>query len=325
VRVGLDPASGKLSKRQDTLYAGRFTNFTVTGDGGSIVIDEGTTETSFWALEVADAIKGRFSDARRLEKTSTPLTAQISPNGARILLSRTVPTSSGASERRLSVIPFDGGAEAVLNSQGSPVGAFWSDSVTVAIETQTERGTHVALLDVRTGAPGRTLDLPDSIYRDIEPLADGWSWIPADADRVVIQRAGKATEFPQPAWFASLSGQSHDPGRPRLAVSGWNTGSNDTLGVIVIPLDGGAPVTWVRAFSESGSGHFLVDGTLLLTNRATQEFMSLVRVRTPGHLEIIGTIPRPVRAVSVSDDLRRAAVTTSDYHGDAWMSRVVRP
>jgi hypothetical protein len=33
---------------------------------------------------------------------------------------------------------------------------------------------------------------------------------------------------------------------------------------------------------------------------------------------------RPL-AVSVSDDLKRAVVIESDYHGDACMSRIVRP
>jgi len=32
-----------------------------------------------------------------------------------------------------------------------------------------------------------------------------------------------------------------------------------------------------------------------------------------------------VDGVSVSGDLKRAAILERDYHGDAWMSRIVRP
>jgi hypothetical protein len=53
--------------------------------------------------------------------------------------------------------------------------------------------------------------------------------------------------------------------------------------------------------------------------------MTLYRVRGPRRVDRLGTIPRPVTSFSASKDLRRAAVVTQEYHGDAWMSRVVRP
>ncbi len=36
-------------------------------------------------------------------------------------------------------------------------------------------------------------------------------------------------------------------------------------------------------------------------------------------------MPRSVAGITVSDDLKRAVVIESDYHGDAYMSRIVRP
>jgi hypothetical protein len=42
-------------------------------------------------------------------------------------------------------------------------------------------------------------------------------------------------------------------------------------------------------------------------------------------MQRLGKVPRSVAGVSLSDDLKRALVLESDYHGDAFMSRVVRP
>jgi hypothetical protein len=54
----------------------------------------------------------------------------------------------------------------------------------------------------------------------------------------------------------------------------------------------------------------------------TQQTMVLQRVRGPGRIEVLGTIPRPVFRVTVSDDMRKAAVTVRQRHGDVWRSRV---
>ena len=88
---------------------------------------------------------------------------------------------------------------------------------------------------------------------------------------------------------------------------------------------GGSETPWATVFSEGGDGLWLADRSLLYASREGQETMSLYHVRAPGRSERLGTIPRPVTAFSVTTDLKRAAVTIRDYHGDAWMSRVVRP
>jgi hypothetical protein len=41
-------------------------------------------------------------------------------------------------------------------------------------------------------------------------------------------------------------------------------------------------------------------------------------------VDTLGEVPKPVVGMSVSADLRRAAVLTREYHGDAWMHRLAR-
>ncbi|MFN2638448.1 MAG: hypothetical protein ABR585_15740, partial [Gemmatimonadaceae bacterium] len=50
----------------------------------------------------------------------------------------------------------------------------------------------------------------------------------------------------------------------------------------------------------------------------------VLRFDAPGVTHSIGTFNRPPDALSLSRDLRRAVVTTSEYHGDAWLMRVIR-
>ena len=111
VRIGIDPEKGKLSTRQDTLLSGNYNNFSVTADGSTLVIDDGTQDFSLWALGLTDALKGKFAETERLTKASTQLVAGLSPDGARLLLARNQPTSAGGSQRRFSILPFSGGNE----------------------------------------------------------------------------------------------------------------------------------------------------------------------------------------------------------------------
>ena len=69
---------------------------------------------------------------------------------------------------------------------------------------------------------------------------------------------------------------------------------------------------------------WLKDGTLLLLLGDTPETYSIYHLLSPGRAVKLGTIPRRVSSLSVSDDLKRAAVVVRNYHGDAWMSKVVR-
>ena len=57
---------------------------------------------------------------------------------------------------------------------------------------------------MRNGATSRTVDLPDSLVRDVVPLPDGWAWMPASSDRLIVRRGDKTTEIPKPEWFVAI-------------------------------------------------------------------------------------------------------------------------
>jgi len=305
------------------LLTGTITSFSVTSDGSAVAYDQGTYDYGSWALNLADALKGRFPDSRRLVQASTPVTTAVSPDGARLLVTRTLPSASGALERRLSIMPFAGGAEVPLQTAGSPIGGYWRDSVSVLVGTGS-RGQHAALLDVRTGAVERTLELADTNFVDLTSLPDGWAWIPGSDDRIVVQRAGRTTEIRKPAWFGVLFQVNADPTGRRIGMSGWSASTFDTLGVAVVSSDGGTPVMWAKHFAEGGGMVFLSDGSLGFEVLPSEETVTLYRVPAPGQLDLLGTVPRPVTGVTGSADLKRVSVDTKDYHGDAWMSRVVK-
>ena len=323
IRLGVDPATGRLASRQDTLLSGNFNNFSVTADGSTLVVDDGTSTFSLWALGFPEALHGKFADGERRTRSSTRLQSQLSPNGTRILVTRNIASASGQSERRFSIQSFEGGAEAPLNTASGTRGGRWIDSVTVQFGGQTSAGRHVALVDARTGATGRTLDIPDSLARGVTALPDGWAWIPSTADKVVIQRGGKTTEIPRPAWFGAIFDLDLDPAGQHLVIAGWGV-SYDSIGAAVVPLEGGTPVMWATSPAEQGDAEFLADGAVLFTPWDTPESIVFYRVPTAGKLERLGKVPRSVAGVSVSDDLKRAAVLEADYHGDAYMSRIIR-
>ena len=324
VRLAIDPATGKLATRQDTLLSGGFNSFSVTADGTTLVVDDGTADYSLWATNGKDALEGRFP-AEPLLKSSTRINGQLSPDGALVLVRRNLPSPSGRTEPRFSIIPFAGGAERPLDAKGTPRGAFWVDSVTVAIGGQSATGVHLSLLDARTGAPGRSLDLPDSLVQSVVVLPDGWAWIPATNDRVVVQRGGKTREIRAPRWFGSIYDLKVDRTATRLAMTGWNASTFDTLGVAVVPVDGGTPEIWARQPAEQGASRFLADGSLLFAPWDTPETVPFFRVRGPDSMERLGSVPRSVEGVTFSDDLSRTAVLEVARHGDAFMSRLVRP
>jgi len=324
VRVGLDPATGKLAERQDTLLSGTFNNFSVTADGTTLVIDDGASDYTLWALDVPDAVKGKFADPGRRLTTSTRIGSSLSPDGSRLLLSRRVPTGAGATERRYSIMPFAGGGETALNVPGGADWAGWTDSVTVRVAKHTAAGTRAALLDVRTGATSRTVTLPDSILVDVLPVPDGWAWMPATRDRVRIERAGKTVEIAKPSWFGVLTGLAVDPRGERVAIIGWNAGTFDSLGVAVAPLAGGAPTFWTADAAENGELEWLDDGSLLFAPWDTPESALLDKLSGPGKPTRLGRISRPSADISVSADLKRISVVERNYHGDAFTSRIVR-
>ena len=65
--------------------------------------------------------------------------------------------------------------------------------------------------------------------------------------------------------------------------------------------------------------------SILFTPWDTPESAVLYKVSGPGRLDWLGAVTRPIAGISVSSDLERIGVLESNYHGDAFMSRIVRP
>lgn len=324
VRIAIDRATGRLATRQDTMVTGLFTNFSLTADGGGMVMDEGTYDYNVWAVDAAALLTGRYPDDRRIAHASNSVNAAVSPDGGRLLVRRIVPISGGHTEARYGVMPFAGGSEAPLGGVGAPVEAFWTDSVTVGVETQTPTGLHLVQVDVRTGTQRNGTDLPDSVLASAVALPDGWAWIPATADRIVVRQGGHTREFPKPAWYAFLLYVAIDPSSHQIFYDGLNRSTGDSLGVGVLTLADGSMTQWASMFAEAGRVTPLRDGTAFLEVAQTQEFLTFFKLAGPGQIERLGVSPRPLRAVSVSSELRRATALERDYRADAWMSKVVR-
>jgi hypothetical protein len=329
VRIPFDATSGRLSSTADTLYTGAHTGFSVTADGRILVLDEGSIELGLWGLDVSEAVRGVFPEQKRLGRSTSALNVRLSPDGKRVLIGRDA--GAAGAFRRWSTIPFSGGADTPLALAGETMDAVWSDSATVATRERTPTGGRFALVDVRTGAVREPFVAQDSALRDSRSYSNvpggGWAWVGQGGGDVRVQLPGEASprRIVLPAWYMSAIAVEASRGGRHVAFGGWQAPIAESLGVSVISLADGAVTPWLTTFGEAGDLHRLKDGTFLLLLRDTPGTYSLHHLLGPGRSEKLGTIPRTVSSLSVSEDLKRAAVVVRDYHGDAWMSRVVRP
>jgi hypothetical protein len=326
VRVALDRGTGRLATRQDTMAHGLFTAFSLTSDGSAMVMDEGTYDHGVWAIPLDSALRGQFPEERRLARASTPVIGAMSPDGARLLVRRTVPAAGGQSQQRFAVIPFEGGAETLIAVAGAPVRAVWSDSQHVAVATRAASGRRELVeVEVGSGAQRGRIVLPDSVVRDFTRLPDGWAWIPSSSDRIVVVQGERSREFSKPAWFGGIAHLVADPARGRVLYTGWGGPSADTVGLGVLSLDDGTNTQWAARPGESGR-IVPVDGhdALLLLEEAS-EMWSLNAVDGPGRITPLGRIARPLNSLTASRKLVRIVANVRDYRADAWMSKVIRP
>jgi len=323
VRVPFDARTGRFADRQDTVYTGQITRFTVTADGGSLVLDEGTAEYGVWAVDFRDALRGALADSRRVLESTTRLAIEVSPDGSRLLIKKDVDLTAG----QLAVMPFTGGSETPVPLNGTPIAAFWADSASIAIGERRPDGLHLSLADARTGTRRSDMVLPDSAINDFAPLGDGWAWLPRNGRKIAWQRPGESAprQWLQPDWYANLTHVTATSGGSQLAIMGWKAVTNDSIVISVVKLADSSMTPWAAMFGEDGGMHWLPDGSLMVWIWTTQESVSLYRVRGPGRVTSLGVVARPIYGFRASDDLRRAAVVVRNYHGDAWMSRVVRP
>jgi hypothetical protein len=235
-----------------------------------------------------------------------------------------VPTTGQHTAVQFGVRTYGSDAETPLAISGTPMRVRWVDSVTVSVVSRVASRVQLALVDVRTGAASNTLSLTDSTIADAGPVSNGWAWIPSSRDRVVVEQSGKRREIPQPRWYQSIGALLSDPDRGRVFVTGFNRSTADTLGIAAIDIANGSATQWMSVFGEDGTIQQLAGGELFLSLHRTQESLDLYRLSGPGKSQLLGSPPRPLVGVSVSQDLKRAVAFDRDYHADAWMYSVVR-
>jgi hypothetical protein len=323
VRIGIDRETGHLAARQDTMVTALFTNFSLTADGAGMVMDEGTFDFSVWTLNLGDVLKGQYPEDHRVAHASSGVSAQISADGARLLVRRIVPTGGGHTEAHYSVMPFSGGPDAPIPGVGQPLRMFWIDSVTVGVATQIPTGLRLTEADVRTGAQRNTTELPDSTLTEATPLSDGWAWIPRSRDRIMVRQGGHTRTIPKPDRYGFVLHIVADPAHNRVMYGAYDASTGDSLAVGVVSLGDGSMTEWGRVFSERGHVVPLVDGGVLLEAAQSSDNLSFFKLTGPGQMQRLGVSARPVADVSVSADLKRAVVSERDYRADAWMNQVV--
>ena len=326
VRIPFSPKTGRFSQRWDTVYAGRFTQFDVTEDGGTLVLDEGTSEYTGWTLDLRDALRGVFPESRRLLQSTVPIFLGLSPDGNRVLVKRNDSETSGGGI--LSVVPFGGGPETPLKLSGTLLGWGWLDSVTAALGEKVPGGVQLSLIDLRSGARRSRFTIADSAIGPAAPLSEkGWAWLTVDGRTINVQQGDSGLRtIPAPDWYQYVFSIRASPNGNQLAFAGWNTTTNDSVRLSVLSLTDGKVTPWATWFCEGTITIWLPDGTLAVQVQESQHSIAVYHILAPGRVERLGKIPRRVQPASaLSADLRRIVLVTSESHGDAWMSTVVRP
>ncbi len=326
IRILVDPRTGHFASQWDTVYTGLGISFDVTDDGHALMVAEGNAEYSAWELDLTDAFRGHFSEADRLLQSTTPLRVAVNPTGNRVLILR-----SGATGKpdQLSVAPYGGSTETPIRLEGGLRGWSWGpDSVTVGLaERIPTGGRRLVRVDVRSGARDSILATPDSLLADWAPLPDGgWAWMPSFASILRLQHGGESAprDFHLAPWYAGAA-LGMAPDGKRFVATGWTSSRQDSVEIGILSTSDGNFNRWATVAGEVGSARFLPDGSILFQVFETQQTVTLYRLRGPGRMARLGTIPRAVTNLDVADDLHRATVVTREDHGDAWMYTVVKP
>lgn len=326
VRLRFDPQLGRFSEAIDTMYTGQAATFAVTAAGDKLVVGEGVSEYSAWALDLRDALRGSFPVQSRLVRSTKPLNIGMSLGGAWILFVGRADGSNIVSQ--LSSIPFRGGPESPIALSGTLITlSAGTDPNMLAIAEKTSAGIRFTMTDLRSGKRGAPFTVPDTGISHFTELPDGgWAWIPSTGRSIRVQRPTEPAPrtFAIPEWFASAYMMVTAPDGRSVAFAGFNA-AQDSIGLGVLSLSTGTFTLWQAVVGVGMDIRWLVDGSILLRLHEGQETITLLRLRGPGRKERIGTLPRGVVYLNVSNDLRRAAVVTRDTHGDAWISTVVKP
>lgn len=176
----------------------------------------------------------------------------------------------------------------------------------------------------RAGTRRSVFAVADSSIVDWTPLGNaGWAWITAGGRSFRFQRLGESApvDLPLPEGIERVWQVNGSPDGSRIAAVGW-TPAFDSILVDMITLADRRATRWAAFFGEGGGVTQLLDGSLLVWIEETLQTNTLYRVRAPGRVERLGTIPRAADLVSPSLDARRVAVRTRNFHGDVWLAHL---
>jgi hypothetical protein len=324
VRVAIDPVTGRFATKQDTIYSGRFSGLSVTADGTRFVVDDGSEDFNIFTMPLTEILAGKFPQSGPMMKASTQLTAVVSPDGNRVLKRQSLPDANGSSETRLTVMPFGGGQETPIELDGRLFGSGWADSVSLAVGIQNPKGLKFKVIDVRNGTSTNELQISDSVMRSAAPVPNGWAWIPASSDRIIIEQSGKRREIRKPAWFEIVTNLSMSPDGTRILYQGWGKNTNDSVAFETVPIGGGSPTRLFTTSADHVNHFWLADGSILVNVWDTPESLSMYKVKGPGQVEKLGTVPHLVSNFNVSSDLKRAVLGWRERKTDAFVYRVVK-
>jgi serine/threonine-protein kinase len=325
VRIPFDASTGKFAAQGDTVHTGTQTSFGITADGGTLVFDERITEYGTWALSFADFMKGKFSEERRILRGTSPPRPGISADGNAAIVVKD--GGAGApDDREWSIIPLSGGEE--IRIPGRHFAAIIVDSTTAGLGDAAPSGIRLSLFDYRTKQSRATISVPNSGGHEFIRLRgrEAWAWITADGRSINVQRDGdkNVQRIALPISLSNATTLVGSPDGGTIAFVGWNAPRFDSLGVGMVSLSDGKVRELARMFGETGRIWWLNDGSIGLALVEATESFSIYRVRPGKPIEHLGNVPRPIGNVTMSGDMKRAIAVTRDFHGDAWMSKVVK-
>ena len=323
LRIPFDSKSATFGTTIDTVYTGVFSGYDVVDDGSRVVIGEESSEYTLWALPFSDALRGNFTEAARIFRTTGGLGLRMARDGSYVLISRDV--SSEREGREWRVVPYGSRAETVLPGRHLDIQAI--DSVTLHLLDKKPSGIELSAFDRRTGRRSAVLALADSNLTDWEGLPnEGWAWIPLGGRTINVRASagGAVRTYRPPPWFRHAYQIASSRDGRTLAFSGWNAPAMDSVGIGLLSLDDGR-FSQVATFSgEGGSALWLTDGRLLIVRIDTPESATFLTLAPGGKLETVGSVPRPLSNFSISRDMRRFVAISQDRTGDAWVSTVLK-
>ncbi len=324
VRYAFDRETGKIDSHGDTVNVSQASYTTVTDDGGSIVFEEGSSEYADWNIPFDAAIKGQFTENRMVARGTTESGFIISRDGSVLVQSK----SGGAADslgKKWIVIPVMGGPSSEIPGRHmavSPVDSVWM----IVRDKSATKVNSAYWLNRRSGQRKPSGVFQDSTFAAYTNLGDsGWVWIPPDNRSIKYRRTASSPveSITLPPWFRRTTTLTASRDGKHIGFVGWSVSLEDSIGIGFYSLDDRKASHIWSTFGEAAFVSWLDDGDLMVRIGDTPESSTFYRVTTTGKVTRLGSIPRPIQSISVSRDLRSAAVTTTDHKGDAWMSKVV--